>query len=119
MEDEKALFFFRGESGQSGDSISVCCHKMAGQLFASLATIKWICSTPLKVNDFTAFCGHACSERESNDSTRLSRPVMDGVRWCVVVRLVCSRHPSTADGRFCSPEGSPHSSPANGSVFET
>lgn len=99
----RLFFFFRGESGQSGDSISVCCHKMAGQLFVSLATIKWICSTPLKVNDFTAFCDHACSERESNDSTRLSRPVMDGVRWCVVVRLVCSRHPSTADGRFCSP----------------
>lgn len=47
MEDEKA-FFFRGESGQSGDSISVCCHKMAGQLFGSLATIEWKCSTPLK-----------------------------------------------------------------------
>jgi len=44
----RRFFFLRGESGQSGDSFSVCCHKMAGQLFGSLATIEWKCSTPLK-----------------------------------------------------------------------
>lgn len=80
----RLFFFLRGESGQSGDSISVCCHKMAGQLFASLAAIKWICSTPLKVNDFTAFCDHACSKRESNDSPGCQDPSWTGsggVSW--------------------------------------
>ncbi|KAK0740965.1 hypothetical protein B0T18DRAFT_220980 [Schizothecium vesticola] len=115
MEDEK-VFFLRGESGQSGDSFSVCCHKMAGQLFGSLATIEWKCSTPLKINDFTGFVTHAFSEKEP---VRRLCPVAIYVgknrhgRGHGRGQVLC-RGPTGAHGRQTTggllPQRSPHSS---------